>query len=229
MGINMFKILVADDEIKIRETIKDYFSAKGIETDLADNGETAVEMAEYTSYDLIILDVMMPALNGIEACREIRKSQSVPILFLSALGEERDVLKGFISGADDYIVKPFPLSVLYEKCVSMIRRCKGLTNDNLLICGNIRLDLNRHKVFSSDEEIFLSGKDYCLLKYLAENKGLVLSREIILNRIWGYDFYGDTRVVDTHIKLIRKALGKNAIQIKTIYNTGYKMEEAEHL
>lgn len=221
----MFHILIADDEIKIRETVCDYFSAKGVSADAAANGKEAAELAEYNEYDLIILDVMMPVMNGIDACKTIRKSSAVPILFLSALGEEKDLLKGFLSGADDYIVKPFPLSVLYEKCFAMIRRNKGITQENIISCGGVRLDLNGHKAFSDDEEIALSGKDFELLKYLMENKGIVLSREIILNKIWGYDFYGDLRVVDTHIKLIRKALKNNSGCIKTVFNAGYKFEE----
>lgn len=223
----MFKILFADDEAKIRETVNDYFTAKGVEVHLADDGGKAVELVEENEYDLIILDVMMPVLNGLEACRRIRKITKAPVLFLSALGEERDFLAGLSSGADDYIVKPFPLSVLFEKSQRMIRRYRGLTDENLIISGEITLDKNRFKVFAGGKEITLSSKDFQLLEYLMSNKNIVLSRQIILSRVWGYDFEGDDRVVDTHIKIIRKALGENATAIKTVVNVGYKFEEAE--
>lgn len=223
----MFKILFADDEAKIRETVNDYFTAKGVEVHLAEDGGRAVEMVEENEYDLIILDVMMPVLNGLEACRRIRKITKAPVLFLSALGEERDLLGGYSSGADDYIVKPFPLSVLFEKSQRMIRRYRGLTDENLIISGEITLDKNRFKVFAGGKEITLSSKDFQLLEYLMSNKNIVLSRQIILSRVWGYDFEGDDRVVDTHIKIIRKALGEKACAIKTVVNVGYKFEEAE--
>lgn len=221
----MFKILFADDEAKIRETVNDYFTAKGVEVHLAEDGGRAVEMVEENEYDLIILDVMMPVLNGLEACRRIRKITKAPVLFLSALGEERDLLGGYSSGADDYIVKPFPLSVLFEKSQRMIRRYRGLTDENLIISGEITLDKNRFKVFADGKEITLSSKDFQLLEYLMSNKNIVLSRQIILSRVWGYDFEGDDRVVDTHIKIIRKALGEKACAIKTVVNVGYKFEE----
>lgn len=221
----MFKILFADDEAKIRETVNDYFTAKGVEVHLAEDGGRAVEMVEENEYDLIILDVMMPVLNGLEACRRIRKITKAPVLFLSALGEERDLLGGYSSGADDYIVKPFPLSVLFEKSQRMIRRYRGLTDENLIISGEITLDKNRFKVFAGGKEITLSSKDFQLLEYLMSNKNIVLSRQIILSRVWGYDFEGDDRVVDTHIKIIRKALGEKACAIKTVVNVGYKFEE----
>ena len=221
----MFKILFADDEAKIRETVNDYFTAKGVEVHLAEDGGQAVELVEENEYDLIILDVMMPVLNGLEACRRIRKITKAPVLFLSALGEERDFLAGLSSGADDYIVKPFPLSVLFEKSQRMIRRYRGLTDENLIISGEITLDKNRFKVFAGGKEITLSSKDFQLLEYLMSNKNIVLSRQIILSRVWGYDFEGDDRVVDTHIKIIRKALGEKACAIKTVVNVGYKFEE----
>ena len=221
----MFKILFADDEAKIREAVSDYFTAKGVEVHLAEDGGKAVELVEENEYDLIILDVMMPVLNGLEACKRIRKISKAPILFLSALGEERDLLGGYSSGADDYIVKPFPLSVLFEKSQKMMRRYRGVNDENLIISGGITLDKNRFKVFAGVEEIKLSSKDFQLLEYLMTNKNIVLSRHIILSRVWGYDFECDDRVVDTHIKIIRKALGEKACAIKTVVNVGYKFEE----
>lgn len=221
----MYKILIADDEAKIRSTIHDYLTAKGFNVTTATNGEEAVELADNNSYDLIILDIMMPKLNGIDACKEIRKSTKAPILFLSALGEEKDLLKGFQSGCDDYIVKPFPLAVLNEKCNAMIKRYRGADDDNIISFGNIKLDMNKHKIFSYGVEVKASSKDFELLSYLIQNNGRVLSRELILSRVWGYDFEGEDRVVDTHIKRLRKSLGNASRQIKTVVGVGYSIEE----
>lgn len=222
----MWKILIADDEKKIRETMKDYLSARGFLVTLAENGEEARNLALYSeTFDLIILDVMMPKMNGIEVCRQIRKEMNTPILFLSALGEEENLLKGFKAGADDYIVKPFPLSVLAEKCSAMIRRHKGANQENRLTIAGITLDFACKKVEVDGVGSPITGKDFSLLAYLMENKNIVLEREIILSRIWGYDFEGDTRVVDTHIKRIRKALGEKAGCIKTIVGSGYVFRE----
>ncbi len=217
----MYNILLADDEVKIRETIKDYMTAKGMSVVLANNGKSAIEQCEYNEFDLVILDIMMPYTDGLTACKKIREISDVPVLFLSALGEEQDFLRGYSTGGDDYIVKPFPLSVLYEKCISMINRYRGVNKDNIMSVGCVTLDLNKIKAFCAGKEIYLSNKDFTLLKYLMENKGIVLSRELILNRVWGYTFDGDARVVDTHIKRIRKALGEYSKCIKTVINIGY--------
>lgn len=220
----MFKILFADDENKLCEIIRDYFGAKGLNVDLAHEGAEAVELARKNDYDMIILDVMMPRKNGLEVCEEIRRFSNVPVMFLSALGEEYDLLAGYGCGADDYIVKPFPLSVLYEKCTAAIKRYKGLNHENnLTLCG-ITMDKNRFKIYVDSEEVSLSNKDFQLLEYLMLNKNIVLSRSLILTRVWGYDFEGDDRVVDTHIKTIRKALGEKAECIKTVINAGYCFE-----
>lgn len=222
----MYKILIADDEKKIRETLSDYLKARNFEVSLAENGEEVLDLlADSGNYDLIILDVMMPKMNGIEACRQIRKTMNIPVLFLSALGEEQNLLAGYQVGADDYIVKPFPLSVLAEKCSAMIRRHKGVDRENKLTLAGITVDLASRKVFSDEVELQISGKDFSLLLYLMENKNIVLEREIILSRIWGYDFEGDTRVVDTHIKRIRKQLGDKANCIKTVVGSGYVFRE----
>ncbi len=221
----MYKILVADDEKKIRETLCAYFNAKGLEAVPAHDGARAVELCENESFDLIILDVLMPRLDGISACREIRELTDAPVLFLSALGEEQDLLKGFKSGADDYIVKPFPLSVLYEKSLAMIKRNKGADRDNRITVDGVTLDLSKRSVTAGGSTLNLSRKDFEVLSYLMQNKNIVLSRELILTRVWGYDFEGDTRVVDTHIKRIRKALGSEADIIKTAVGVGYSIEE----
>ena len=221
----MYKILVVDDEKKIRETLRDYLEAGGIKTILAENGSEACRKAFSEGFDLILMDVMMPKMNGIEALKEIRKYSDVPVLFLSALGEERDLLKGYGAGADDYIVKPFPLAVLKEKCLAIIRRNIGANRDNKLNIAGITIDYGSKKVFVEKEEIQLSGKDFQLFAYLMENKNIVLDREKILSRIWGYDFEGDTRVVDTHIKRIRKALKDRADCIVTVVGAGYVFKE----
>lgn len=221
----MFKILVCDDETKIRETFSDYLSAKGFAVTLAQNGEEAVRMTENNDFDLIILDVMMPVMNGLEACKIIRRKTDTPILFLSALGEEQDILDGFRNGCDDYIVKPFPMSVLTEKCNVMIKRFKGNSlQDNISLSG-IKLDKRTRQVTIDNTIIELSNKTFLLLKLLMENNGTVLTREQILTKIWGWDFDGDERVVDTHIKKLRKSLGEKAVHIKTVIGGGYSFRE----
>ena len=223
----MYKILVADDEIKIRETIKDYLTAKGFDVTLAKDGEVDVYTAEEESFDLILLDVLMPNKDGLTACKEIRSFTDVPILFLSALGQEENLLKGYKYGADDYIVKPFPLAVLTEKISAMIRRHKGLRDDHSIEESGIRLDLKTRQTFVGDKEIKLPLKDFNLLLLLMQNKGTVLSRDVILSKVWGWDFDGDDRTVDTHIKRIRKVLGDKARLIVTTSGVGYSFKKEE--
>ncbi len=223
----MHKLLICDDEIKIRETLYDYFTAKGYSVSVAENGKTGAEKTENEDFDLIILDVMMPVMDGLTACKAIRKHTDTPILFLSALGEEEDVLKGYKYGADDYIIKPFPLSVLNEKIVAMINRYKGINRNNQLSLRGITLDYGSRKTFCNEREVVLPDKDFRLLALLMENKGIVLSRETILFKIWGYDYDGDERVVDTHIKRLRKSLGDKAKCITTIIGTGYRFERED--
>lgn len=223
----MYRILIADDEIKIRMTLKDYLSAKGFDVTLAKDGETAVYSAETESFDLIILDVMMPNTDGLTACKQIREFTDIPILFLSALGEEENLLKGYRYGADDYIVKPFPLSVLSEKITTMIKRHKGLSADSTICESGVKLDLKTRLVYIGHQEIKLPFKDFNLLLLLMQNKGTVLSRDILINKIWGWDFDGDNRTVDTHIKRIRKALGDKAHLIVTTTGVGYSFKKEE--
>lgn len=221
----MYKILVCDDETKIRETFFDYLSAKGFDVTTAANGKEAVEACEKQEYDLIILDVMMPQMNGLEACRRIRTLSDTPVLFLSALGEEQDLLKGYSLGADDYIVKPFPLAVLAEKCGALISRYRGSTlQTEISLCG-ITLSKDKKQVSVDGKAVELSNKTFKLLELLMANKEIVLSREQILAKVWGWDFDGDERVVDTHIKKLRKALGEKAVYIKTIIGGGYSFRE----
>ena len=221
----MFSVLVADDEKKIRETIKDYLTAKGLIIQTAFDGMDALEKFEQGNFDLVILDVMMPRLSGFETCRKIRKISKAPVVFLTAKGQEQDFLSGYNCGGDDYIVKPFPLSVLYEKCISIIKRYKGIDRDNVLnLCG-ISLNLSSYKLMVDGKDVAIPHKDFKILYYLMENKNIVLSRDLILTYVWGYDFDGDDRVVDTHIKRIRKLLGEKSGCIKTIVNAGYSFQE----
>ena len=221
----MFSVLVADDEKAIRESIKDYLEAKGYSVKTATDGESALELFYENSFDLVILDVMMPKVDGFDACRAVRRASNLPVLFLTANVQEDDFLKGFECGCDDYVVKPFPLSVLYEKCNSLIKRYKGIDSANWLKVSGVALDLSCKRAYVGENEIKLSSKDFKILCYLMENKNIVLNRELILTFAWGYDFDGDDRVVDTHIKRIRKALGEKAECIKTIINTGYSFRE----
>ncbi len=223
----MYKILLADDEFNIRETFSDYLTAKGFYVVTAKNGEEAVNFAEKENFDLILLDVLMPEKDGLEACKEIRDFTDVPILFLSALGEEENLLKGYKYGADDYIVKPFPLAVLSEKISTTIRRNRGLRKDDSIEVSGVKLDLKKRTVCIGAKEIRLPLKDFNLLLLLMQNKGTVLSRDIILSKIWGWDFDGDSRTVDTHIKRIRKALGEKSYLITTTSGIGYSFKKEE--
>lgn len=220
----MYRVLVADDEKAIRESVADYLMAKGFSVAVACDGREAVEKTKSDLFDLLILDVRMPNVDGLNACKLIREFSLVPILFLSAYGEEDDFLNAYKVGCDDYIVKPFPLSVLVEKCNAMIKRNKSIDTE-IITVGSISIDAERRKVFTSESVVNLSNVDFELLLYLCRNKGIALNRDIILTRVWGYDFDGDARVVDTHIKRIRKALGRYSAQIKTISGVGYSVEE----
>ena len=219
------KVLICDDEKKIRETYSDYLSAKGFEVVTAVNGKDALGKAKNDSFDLIVLDVMMPVMNGFEACREIRRFSDTPILFLSALGEEKDLLDGYRYGCDDYIVKPFPLAVLAEKCNVIISRHQGNKLQNEVSFCGIVADKSKMTVSVDGAEISLANKTFRLLVLLMENKNNVLSREQILTKIWGWDFEGDERVVDTHVKKLRKALGKKSVHVKTVIGGGYSFRE----
>lgn len=223
----MYKILLADDDFNIREPFSDYLTAKGFSVVTAKNGAEAVSFAENEGFDLILLDVLMPVKDGLEACREIREFTDVPILFLSALGQEENLLKGYKYGADDYMVKPFPLSVLCEKITAIIRRNKGLKQDDSIEESGIRIDLKKRIVFVGEREIRLPLKDFNLLLLLMQNRGTVLSRDVIISKIWGWDFDGDSRTVDTHIKRIRKALREKAHLITTTSGIGYSFKKEE--
>lgn len=220
----MYRILICDDEKDIRESTADYMKSEGLSVALASDGYEAVKKCENENFDLIVLDVRMPRLDGLGACRKIREFSSTPIIFLSAYGEEKNFLDAYKSGGDDYIVKPFPLAILYEKIIAVIKRNKGI-NDEKITVGKITVDKKSRKVYTPESAITLTNTDFELLYYLCINKSIALSRDLILTRVWGYDYEGDERSVDTHIKRIRKALGEYSKQIKTISGVGYSIEE----
>lgn len=216
-----------EDEKSIREVIEDYFSAKadGIQLVCASDGAQGLEEIHSGEYDLIMLDVMLPQVDGFSLCREIRRTSEVPVLFLTARAREEDVLYGYELGCDDYIVKPFSLAELHAKVHALLKRASGMVLSNELICGAISLNPRTLSVKAAGQSVELTPKEFALLKYLIEHKNWVVERETLLNRIWGYDYFGGDRVVDNHIKKLRKALGSAGGQIKTVIKKGYKLTE----
>ena len=224
-----YHILVAEDEPKIRMILQDYFHSRGDLVTPAENGLQALELAQQQTYDAVLLDIMMPELDGLSVCRCLRKESDVPIVFLTALSDEEDKLCGYELGADDYITKPFSLAVLYAKVSALIKRRRGnMRTDDLLTAGEISLRLSTRQVFSSGEEVKLTPKEYALLECLLRHKNLVLSREQLLVKCWGYDYEGEARAVDTHIKRLREKLGESGSLIKTVIKAGYKLEVREY-
>lgn len=221
------KLLLVEDDPEIREIITDYFIEKSSGTfilDTARTGDEGQQKCLEQEYDLVLLDVMLPDVDGFTICREIRKRSNVPIIFLTARHHELDRLHGYNLGCDDYIVKPFSLAELYAKVTALIRRAKGTVRNEIMSAGSISLDLFRYQVFVDDSEVALAPMEFAILKILMENCGRIVSRESLLIRIWGYDFEGNDRVVDNHVKKLRKALGDAAKQIKTVIKRGYKLE-----
>ena len=228
MGGSMYRILLVEDDPHIREMICDYFNDKSggeLHVETACDGQQGVEKAYENAYDVLVLDVMLPQMDGFEICREVRRHSDVPIIFLTARVAEEDMLRGYALGCDDYVTKPFPLSVLYEKVRALIKRSKGLVRSPMLSAGAITVNPNNGKVFSDGEEVRLTAREYAILKILLENKGAIVSRESILVRLWGYDTDADERVLDNHLKNLRKALGDNGKRIKTVVRRGYRIEE----
>ncbi len=221
----MYKILVADDEQKIREVIREYAEFEGHEVSEAVDGMQAVEMAKNTDYDIIILDVMMPKLDGFSACKEIRKFKNTPVLMLSARGEEYDKLFGFEIGADDYVVKPFSPKEVLARVNAIIKRNTptGIQSDIVKFEG-LEINFTARNVFIDGERANLTPKEYDLLFYLVRNKNIALTRDKLLAEVWGYDFFGDDRTIDTHIKMLRNNLGKYRKFIVTLRGMGYKFE-----
>ena len=222
----MRKVLVVDDEKLIVKGIKFSLEQDEMQVDCAYDGEEALEKAKENQYDIILLDVMLPGLTGFEVCQAIREFSSVPIIMLTAKGEDMDKILGLEYGADDYITKPFKPSLLYAKCLALLKRNKKIET-NQLQSGKVILDLDKHILVIEENDIVLTDKEFKLLRYLMKNQGIVLSREKILDTLWGYDYYGDGRAVDTYIKRLRKRLGKYSYYIQTIVKTGYMWKGEE--
>ena len=221
----MESILLVEDEARIRDIVQDYFAAHGLDCDLARDGEEALDLLRDHDYDAILLDVLMPRLDGFQVCAAVRRKSRVPILFLTALGSETDVLRGYALGCDDYVTKPFSLAVLLAKTRALIRRGRGVGAEGVLTCGAIALDTNSRSCTAGGRLVKLSPREYALLECLLRNRGQALSREQLLDKVWGIDFEGDDRAVDVRIRSLRAALGEAGGQIKTVFKTGYRLEE----
>lgn len=220
------KLLVVDDEARIRELIKKYATFEQYDVTEAENGMQAVELCRQQDFDLIIMDVMMHDLDGFSACREIRKTSAVPILMLSARGEEYDKLHGFELGIDDYVVKPFSPKELMLRVGAILKRSGAKSESREVVdIGDLRVDFTARRVTLEGKPLDLSPKEYDLLFYLVRNRGIALTREKLLSEIWGYDFFGDDRTLDTHIKLLRRQLGPYADRITTLRGVGYRFEQ----
>lgn len=222
----MKTILVIEDEVKLNDIICDYLKEAGYKVLKAFDGEEALDLFSYENIDGIILDIMIPKIDGWSVCRKIRQSSGIPIVMLTARSEEDDKLMGFELGADEYVTKPFSPKVLVARVTRLISRIK----DTSIELGNlrwqgVRINLDSHQVYVDEQMIEMAPKEYDLLKYLLENKGIVLSREMILNKVWGYDFYGELRVVDSHIKKVRKKIAPYNEGIKTVVKVGYRLEQ----
>ena len=219
------KILVVDDESRMRKLVRDFLVKENYEVLEAEDGEKAVDIFyKEKEIGLIILDVMMPKMDGWEVCREIRKNSRVPIIMLTAKSDERDELLGFELGVDEYISKPFSPKILTARVDAIIRRVYSVDNNEIIKEGPIEVDKAAHTVKINGEEIELSYKEFELLVYFIDNKGIALSREKILNNVWNYDYFGDARTIDTHVKKLRKKMGESGDFIKTIWGMGYKFE-----
>lgn len=219
------KILVVDDESRMRKLVRDFLVKAGYEVVEAGDGEEAVDLfLQQKDIALIVLDVMMPKMDGWQVCREVRSYSKVPIIMLTARGDERDELQGFQLGVDEYISKPFSPKILVARIEAILRRTNQVTEEEVLSCGGIEIDKAAHRVLINGKEIELSYKEFELLTYFVENKGIALSREKILNNVWNYDYFGDARTIDTHVKKLRSKMGEKGDLIKTIWGMGYKLE-----
>ena len=228
MGTDGLKVLVVDDEARMRKLVRDFLTVKGFYVLEAENGEQAVDLFfKQKDIALIILDVMMPKMNGWDVCKTIRQYSRVPIIMLTARSEERDELQGFDLGVDEYISKPFSPKILVARVNAILRRANVIGESNEINAGGIVIDKAAHQVKIDDKEIELSFKEFELLTYFVENQGIALSREKILNNVWNYDYFGDARTIDTHVKKLRSKLGEKGNYIKTIWGMGYKFEVDE--
>ncbi len=223
--MDQLKILVVDDEARMRKLVRDFLEKQDYRVFEAANGEEAVDLFfKEKDIALILLDVMMPKMDGWQVCREIRQYSKVPIIMLTARADERDELMGFDLGVDEYIAKPFSPKILVARVNAVLRRSGAAGADDMLETNGIRVDKTAHQVTIDGREIELSFKEFELLSYFIENKGIALSREKILNAVWNYDYYGDARTIDTHVKKLRSKMGDKGALIKTIWGMGYKFD-----
>jgi len=227
----MSKLLIVDDEVNIRAVVREYAEFEEYEVDEAENGMQAVEKCRQKDYDLIIMDVMMPKLDGYSASKEIKKHKNIPIIMLSARGEEYDKLFGFEIGADDYVVKPFSPKELMARVKAVLARSKAVVRPvettavrERLVFEGLEIDMAGREVYVDGKKAAMTPKEYDLLFYLVRNKGLALTRDKLLEAVWGYDFFGDDRTVDTHIKMLRNSLGEYRKFIVTLRGMGYKFD-----
>ena len=222
--MEILKVLVVDDEARMRKLVRDFLTVKGFLVVEAGDGEEAIDIFfEQNDIALILLDVMMPKMDGWEVCRTIRKYSQVPIIMLTARGEEQDELQGFSLGVDEYISKPFSPKILVARVEAILRRSSTMSQE-VIDVGGIHIDKSAHQVLVDGKNVDLSYKEFELITYFAENQGIALSREKILNNVWNYDYFGDARTIDTHVKKLRSKLGDKGDYIKTIWGMGYKFE-----
>lgn len=218
------KLLVVEDERLMQEVISDYFTSKGWRVETADNGGQALEQWEREQSHLVLLDVMMPRMNGFTFLRRLREQSDVPVIFITARVQEEDELNGYALGADDYVTKPFSLPVLYAKAMALIGRVRGSNPERRIRRGWLEVDVHTHEVWAHEKPVELPPKEYEMLLFFLENPRRVYSREQLLIRFWGYDFEGSERVVDNHIRKLRRALGDCADMIQTVRKSGYRLE-----
>lgn len=221
----MKKILVIEDDKQICDVICIYFNDEGTETVIIQDGQQAIDFIDVglQNIGLVLLDIMLPNADGFSICRKIRRTSDIPVIFITARGREEDILYGYTLGCDDYIVKPFSLAELYAKCMAFIRRAEGKILSDIMKCGSIEINPNTLQCFADGREIELTPKAFAILHYLMNHVNWIVDRDTLLNNIWGYDYFGNDRVVDNHIRLLRKALGKSGKQIRTVVGRGYKL------
>ena len=224
----MYKILIVDDEEKIRTVIRKYAEFEGFDADEAENGIVAVDMVKRKEYDLVILDIMMPELDGFSVCKKIREHSNVPVIMLSARGEEYDKIHGFEIGIDDYVVKPFSPRELMMRVRAVISRNRNIgsgdSKHEIFESQGLKVDFTGRKVMIDGKEVNMTPKEYDLLFYMVRNRGIALTREKLITDVWGYDYYGDDRTLDTHIKLLRSSLGPYRGFLVTLRGVGYRFE-----
>ena len=219
------RVLIVEDDSRLREVLCDYFTSRGDLPFEAADGLSALELLKEEEFDAVLLDIMMPGLDGLSVCRAVRRTNDVPIILLTALSDEEDKLLGYELGADDYVTKPFTMSVLYAKTLALIKRSRrSVLSSDRITAGGITVELSKMRVTAGKKEVCLTPKEFSLLRCLMLNKGVVMSREQLLVKCWGYDYEGESRAVDTHIKRLREKLGDCAGCIKTVIKAGYRLE-----